>query len=90
MLDASDQLRTFALQETVLEGSTFRQRMCALADLVERETTNFVREWLESVRPCDSCGTWCLTHKVFVEGVGLAESQLCPACVSGAGPPRMS
>jgi hypothetical protein len=88
LLDASTRLRAFAVEGGVPEGPVLGRRMWALADLVERETIHFIREWLESVRPCDSCGAWCLARKVVVEGVGLAESQLCPACAGGTGPFR--
>lgn len=88
LLDASDRLRAFAVQGSLPDGSILGRRMWALADLVERETISFLHEWLESVRPCDSCGAWCLRRRVVVEGVGLAESQLCPACAGGTGPSR--
>lgn len=68
------------------DGSPLGQKISALADLVERETIRFIGEWLERVRPCDSCGAWCLVHKVVVEGVGLAESRVGPACAGGTRP----
>jgi hypothetical protein len=87
LLDASVRLRAFAIQGGVRDGSPLGRRISALADLVERETIRFIGEWLESVRPCDSCEAWCLVRMVVVEGVGLAESRLCPACAGGTRPP---
>lgn len=86
LLDASCRLRAFALQNSLPDG-LFGRRVWALAELIEHDTAELLREWVESVHPCDSCGEWCVTRTVIVEGVGLARSTLCSACAGGTSAP---